>query len=73
VVLSSEEEAAYGKHRKRGSKDILEEACYAPCAVLVSLIFCVSLFLMPAASISVFNNSAFSASFDACGIYLGHP
>jgi len=28
---------------------------------------------MPAASISVFNNSAFSASFDACGIYLGHP
>jgi hypothetical protein len=31
------------------------------------------LFLMPAASISVFNNSAFSAFFDACGIYLGHP
>jgi hypothetical protein len=29
--------------------------------------------LMTAASISVFFSSAFSASFDACGIYLGHP
>jgi hypothetical protein len=73
VVLSSEEEAAYGKHRKRGSKDILEGACYAPCTVLISLIFCVSLFLMPAASISAIPNSAFSVYFDAFGIYLDHP
>jgi hypothetical protein len=27
--------------------------------------------VLPAAPISVFNNSVFSAYFDACGIYLG--